>query len=315
MPEGFKVDVAKAIGSESKPELVECNCRDYLLYALSVGVPDTELQWLYENADNFGPLPTYPLSLLLKKDYDVNVFAERFGGKSSVPGESSIPGIPEYNLDCVVHGEQTLEVINPFPVLGGQFRSTKKVIDVGDKGSGMVVTSVQDLYGAVDGIHYCRMQSKMFVRGYGGWNGPKGLPSPSYKPPKDKKPDATVSFETGTHQALLYRLCGDFNPLHADPKVAQSVGLPMPILHGLCSYGRCCHAVISTFGNNDRHRFKSITARFAFPVLPGQTVDIDMWKVPHDSNHFGVIFNARVGDRVVLNNGYVVLANESTAKL
>ncbi|CAO3596727.1 unnamed protein product [Absidia cylindrospora] len=285
MPEGYKVDVEKAVGHKSPVEVVACNRRDFLLYALSVGVPDTDLQWLYENDAKFGPLPTYALSLLLKSDdWDVNVFTERFNSGGA------IPGIPPYNPDCMVHGEQSLNV-----------------------GSGMLINSAVDLVGETNDIHYCRMESQMFVRGYGGWGGPKGLKAPSYKPPADRvsSPDASVDFHTGTHQALLYRLSGDFNPLHADPKVAQSVGLPRPILHGLCSYGRVGHAITQQFANNDRHRFKSISARFASPVLPGETVTIDMWKVPHDGNSFGVVFIGKVGKRLVLTNGYVVIANDS----
>jgi acyl dehydratase len=296
------------------------------LYALSVGVPSTELQWLYENGKSnkkkkeditmthppsfykdpkFGPLPCYPLSLLLKSDHwDVNVFTERFNAGGG------IPGIPPYNPDAIVHGEQTLEVITPFPVLGGRFKSVKTCTGVYDKGSGMVIASRVDLYGESDNVHYCRMDSQMFVRGYGGWGGPKGPKGASYKPPS-ATPDATLDFNTGPHQALLYRLCGDFNPLHADPKVAQSVGLPTTILHGLCSYGRVGHAITELFAGNDRNRFKSISARFASPVLPGETVTFDLWKVPRDAHTFDVIFVGRVGDRVVLSNGHAVIANES----
>ncbi|ORZ19818.1 HotDog domain-containing protein [Absidia repens] len=309
MPEGYKVDVEKAIGHKSS-EVVACNRRDFLLYALSVGVPDTDLQWLYENDPKFGPLPTYALSLLLKSDHwDVNVFTERFSAGGP------IPGIPPYNPDCIVHGEQSLEVVNPFPVVGGRFKAVKTCTGVYDKVSGMVISSTVDLYGETDHVHYCRMDSQMFVRGYGGWGGPKGPKAASYKPPADRasSPDASVDFHTGTHQALLYRLSGDFNPLHADPKVAQSVGLPQPILHGLCSYGRVGHAITQQFAGNDRHRFKSISARFASPVLPGETVTIDMWKVPRDASSFDVIFVGRAGNRVVLTNGHAVIANESTS--
>ncbi|KAI8092929.1 HotDog domain-containing protein [Halteromyces radiatus] len=307
MPEGYKVDAAKAVGHKSPSEVVACNRRDYLLYALSVGVPATELQWLYENDSHFGPLPTYVLSLLLKSDHwDVNVFTERFNAGGG------LPGVPPYNPDCIVHGEQSLEVLKPFPVMGGRFKSVKTCTGVYDKGSGMVIASVVDLYGEQDNVHYCRMDSKMFVRGYGGWGGSKGPKSPSYTPPNDH-PDYSVEFHTTPHQALLYRLSGDFNPLHADPSVAQSVGLPRAILHGLASYGHVGYAITQKFANNDRHRFKSITARFASPVLPGETVTFDMWKVPHDANAFGVIFTGKVENRLVLSNGYAVIANESVS--
>jgi acyl dehydratase len=238
------------------------------------------------------------------------VFTERFSSGGATPG------IPPYNPDAIVHGEQSLEVINPFPVQGGRFKLIKTCTGVYDKGSGMVITSSVDLVGETDNVHYCRMGSQMFVRGYGGWGGPKGPKGPSYQPPADRPtPDATVHFHTGPHQALLYRLSGDFNPLHADPKVAQSVVLPRPILHGLCSYGRVGHAITEHFANNDRHRFKSISARFASPVLPGETVTIEMWKVPRDAHSFGVVFTGKVGKRLVLSNGYAVIAATGSSKL
>ncbi|ORX62258.1 Thioesterase/thiol ester dehydrase-isomerase [Hesseltinella vesiculosa] len=303
MPEGFKVDVAKAVGHQSPAEIVACTRRDYLLYALSIGVPDTELQWLYENEPGFGPLPTYALSLLLKSEHwDVNVFTERFNSGGG------IPGIPSYDPDRIVHGEQSLEVIHPFPVQGGRFKSVKTCTGVYDKGSGMVIDSIVDLYGEQDNVHYCRMGSKMFVRGYGGWDGPKGPKPPKYTPP-DTAADLSSDFATNTNQALLYRLCGDFNPLHADPKVAQRVGFPRPILHGLASYGHSAALITKHFANNQRERFKSITARFASPVLPGEVVHYDFWKVPHDAHSFGVVFVAKIGKRPVLTNGYAVIAN------
>ncbi|KAI8071795.1 HotDog domain-containing protein [Gongronella butleri] len=310
MPEGFSVDVKKAVGHKSPAEIVACNRRDYLLYALSIGVPYNELQWLYENDAQFGPLPTYALSLLLKgDDWDVNVFKERFNSGGG------IPGVPPYDPDRILHGEQSLEVVQPFPVKGGRFKATKTVLGVYDKGSGMVIESALDLFGENDNVHYCRMISKMFVVGYGGWNGPKGPSTPKYTPPADRAPDVSSTFHTQPSQALMFRLNADFNPLHADPDVAGRVGFPRPILHGLCSYGHAGYLITKHFANGDRNRFKSISSRFASPVLPGQDVQFDFWKVPHDANSFGVIFTAKVKNRPVLANGYAIIANEPAAKL
>lgn len=110
--------------------------------------------------------------------------------------------------------------------------------------------------------------------------------------------------------ALTY---SDFNPLHADVDLAPTVGFPKPILHGLCSYGKCGHAVIKHFGDNDRLRFKSIEARFAQPVFPGETVEVLMWKVPNnDPKLDSIIFQARVKERnaLVLSNGHALLYKE-----
>lgn len=239
--------------------------------------------------------------MLKGDDWDVNSFVERWSAGGP------LPGMPYYDPNKIVHGEQTLEVFKPFPVEGGRFKSIKKCTGVYDKGSGMVIDSIIDLYGEKDNVHYLRMGTSMFVRGYGGWGGPKGPKKKSYVPPQ-RQPDAIEHFHTQRNQALLFRLSGDFNPLHADTALAPTVGFERPILHGLCSYAKCAHAVLKAFGDNERERFLSIQARFAQPVLPGETVDIAMWKVEDGPNTDGVIFIAKVGDRVVLSNGYVVLA-------
>ncbi|KAG2228589.1 HotDog domain-containing protein [Thamnidium elegans] len=310
MPEGYSVDVSKAAGHVFPAEVIRCTRRDYLMYALAVGVPETELQWLYELDVDFGPLPTYPISLLVKSDHwDVNVFMERW--TSGGP----IPGMPEYDFNKIVHGEQGYEVINPFPEEGGAFKLIKTCVGVYDKGSGMVVHSAVDIYGEHDNVHYSRLDTKMFVRGYGGWNGPKGPKAVAYVPPAGREPDAIDVFHTQENQALLFRLSGDYNPLHADINLAPTVGFHKPILHGLCTYGKCGHAVLKHFGNNERVRFKSINARFAQPVFPGETVEVLMWKASsNDPKCDGIIFQARVKERnvLVITNGYATIYKEDS---
>lgn len=127
--EGFKVDVEKAVGHQFESEKVICNRRDFLLYALGVGVKEDELKYLYELDKEFSPLPTYPLALLLKgNDFDVNLFKERANGKGS------LPGMPYYDPNKIVHGEQSLEVFKSFPVHGGTFLAKKTCTGVYDKG-------------------------------------------------------------------------------------------------------------------------------------------------------------------------------------
>ncbi|CAO3607849.1 unnamed protein product [Mucor hiemalis] len=281
--EGFKVDVEKAVGHVFENEKVVCNRRDFLLYALGVGVKEDELKYLYELNKDFAPLPTYPLVLLLKgDDYNVNLFKERAQGK---------------------------EVFKPFPVDGGVFTAKKICTGIFDKGSGMVIETTVELYDEQEKIKYCSMVSKSFVRGYGGWNGPKGPKAISYKPPQ-RNPDAVEVFATGANQALIYRLSGDYNPLHADTDLAPTIGFPKPILHGLCTYGACGHSIVKAIADNEPTRFKSIEGRFASPVFPGETIEIYMWKVDtQDPKVQGVIFVAKVKERdiVVVNNGFAQL--------
>ncbi|KAI9491721.1 MaoC like domain-containing protein [Zychaea mexicana] len=280
--EGYKVDVSKAVGHKSPVQKVD---------------------------PTFGPLPTYPLVLALKGEgADTNLFKERSQGETN-------PGIPSFDPNKIVHGEQALQIHKPFPKNGGQFNLQKTTTGVYDKGSGMVIEGTMDLYGAEDNVHYCTMVSKSFVRGYGGWNGPKGPKAPSYAPPK-RQPDAVESFKTTEQQAQLYRLSGDYNPLHIDVPVARSVGFPNPILHGLCTYGITGHAILKHLAGNDSARFKSIEGRFSSPVFPGETVEVYMWKVDDkDPKVQGVIFAVKVKERdiVVINNGYATLYKESPA--
>ncbi|KAI7897666.1 HotDog domain-containing protein [Cokeromyces recurvatus] len=309
--EGFKVDVEKAVGHQFDSEPVICNRRDFILYALGVGVKEDELKYLYELDQHFTPLPTYPLVLTLKgNDFNVNLFKDRAQGKGS------LPGMPYYDPNKIVHGEQSLNIFHPFPVDGGQFMAKKTCTGVYDKGSGMVIEMTVDIYDEQEKVKYCSMVSKSFVRGYGGWNGPKGPKAVSYLPPK-RNPDAIEVFTTTLNQALIYRLSGDYNPLHADTSLAPKIGFPKPILHGLCTYGACGHAIIKALANNDPSRFKSIEARFASPVFPGETIEIYMWKVDsqdHPKTEEGVIFIAKVKERdiVVINNGYAVLYKKSS---
>ncbi|SAM07747.1 hypothetical protein [Absidia glauca] len=307
--EGFKVDVEKAVGHKYKPERLSCNRRDHILYALGVGVSEDELKYLFELNPDFTVLPTYPLVLGLKGDSsDVNLYQDR------ATGGGPLPGMPPFDQNKLVHGEQSFEVINPWPVAGGSFIAQKSCTGVFDKGSGMVIEQTVDIYGEQDKKLYSRLVGKSFVRGYGGWNGPKGPKAVSYTPP-ERKPDAVEVFASLPNQALLYRLSGDYNPLHADVDLAPKVGFPKPILHGLSTYGACAHGIIKALANNDPSRFKSIEARFASPVFPGETIETYMWKVdnPKDPKTFGVIFVAKSKERnvVVVNNGFVVLYKDS----
>ncbi|KAI8976564.1 HotDog domain-containing protein [Pilobolus umbonatus] len=306
--EGFTVDVKKAVGHRFEDEKVICNRRDLLLYALGVGVKEDELKYVYELHKDFAPLPTYPLALLLKgNDFDVNLFADKANSKGS------LPGMPDFDPNKIVHGEQSLEIATPFPSNGGSFVAQKSCTGVFDKGSGMVIESTIELFDEQKKTLYCTMVSKSFVRGYGGWNGPKGPKAVAYPPPQ-RNPDAVETFASSSHQALLYRLSGDYNPLHADSELAPKIGFPKPILHGLCTYGACGHLIVKALANNDPSRFKSIEGRFASPVFPGETIEVYMWKVEsNDPKTQGIIFAAKVKERdvVVLNNGYATIYKNS----
>jgi len=136
-----------------------------------------------------------------------------------------------------------------------------------------------------------------FIRGEGGWGGDRG-PSGASNVPPERDPDTVVSYDTRTDQALLYRLNGDRNPLHSDPKFAELAGFPKPILHGLCTYGFTGRALLHGVCGGDPSRFKSMEGRFSTPVMPGDRLDVKIWV---DGNE--AIYQTCVGDTVVLDSG------------
>ena len=139
----------------------------------------------------------------------------------------------------------------------------------------------------------------MFIRGEGGWGGDRG-PSGSRNTPPERAPDHSLSYRTRADQALIYRLSGDRNPLHSDPKFAEMAGFDRPILHGMCTYGFTGRALLHTLCGSDPARFRSMEGRFASPVFPGEELTIEMWVVADGE----CTFHTRGEDgRVVLAGG------------
>ncbi|KAG0196461.1 hypothetical protein BGX28_010088 [Mortierella sp. GBA30] len=297
-----QVDVSKAVGFKYKPQKVVYTSRDLLLYAISIGVKQDELKFLYENEPDFAAFPTYPLVLGLKKNtHGVSVY----GG-----GDEPIPGIPAFDPNRLVHGDQSLEIHRPLP-LGGEFELHTTVTGVYDKGKGMIIERTTKMVDPKEPSKpFSSMKGSVFVRGYGGWGGPKGPKQDPFEPPKDKGPDAVHEDKTNDDLAILYRLSGDYNPLHIDPKIAPRVGFKKPILHGLCTYGHAAHAVVKSLGQSNPDALKSITGRFTAPVYPGDTLVTKMWKVPSDAkDQEKIIFQVLVKEtgQFVINGGCVVL--------
>ncbi len=200
----------------------------------------------------------------------------------------------------VLHGEQWLEVFKPLPAQGTVIGRT--VIDhIADKGAekGAVIYSSRDIIEKNSGDRLARVSMSTFCRGDGGFGG-ENKPGPMPAKIPERTPDATCQLSTLPQQALIYRLSGDYNPLHADPEIAISAGFRQPILHGMATYGLAGRAIMRTFCNYDPTRIKTLNVRFSAPVYPGETVQFEFWKEGLD-----VRFRANVPERkvVVLNNG------------
>uniref|UniRef100_A0A8V0Y9M4 Peroxisomal multifunctional enzyme type 2 n=1 Tax=Gallus gallus TaxID=9031 RepID=A0A8V0Y9M4_CHICK len=221
--------------------------------------PD-HLKFLFEGSEEFCCLPTFGVIPAQTSMFD---------------GVPSIPGL-DMDLAKMLHGEQYLELYKPLPT-SGELRSVSTIADLLDKGSGAVLLIDVNTYCGKDLV--CYNQFSLFFVGAGGFGGKRTSEKAkvTVNPPK-RPPDAILSDVTTSDQAALYRLSGDWNPLHLDPSFAALGGFQKPILHGLCTFGFAARNVLKQFANNDVTRFKAIKVRFAKPVFPGQTLQTEMWK-------------------------------------
>uniref|UniRef100_W8BS21 Peroxisomal multifunctional enzyme type 2 n=2 Tax=Ceratitis capitata TaxID=7213 RepID=W8BS21_CERCA len=242
--------------------------KDLILYALGIGASLTnqnDLKFLYENHPEFTAIPTYFVQPGLLLSMTSNLVA------SALPSGSA-------DLSNILHGEQYLEICDDIPT-SGTLTTTGKVFDLMDKGSGALVVTNSDTYDE-SGRLLVKNQSSIFIVGAGKFGGKK-TPIAGVIPiinAPNRNPDATIHYKTSEDQAALYRLSGDLNPLHIDPDFATLAGFKTPILHGLCSLGFSVRAVLAQYANNNTLLFKAVKARFSAPVIPGQTLKIDMWK-------------------------------------
>lgn len=215
------------------------------------------------------------------------------------------PGIGKMGINflLVVHGEQKVEFHKPFPTEASVLASSQVIgaYDKGDKGA--VIYNETVLADAKTGEKIATLTGSTFARGDGNFGGPsEGAPEPHEVP--TRAPDLSVDIATKPDQALIYRLSGDRNPLHSDPRIAAAAGFPRPILHGLCTYGITCRAVLQAYCGFDPARIKSHQVRFSSPVFPGETITVDLWK-----DGEVVSFEARVKSRgvTVVKNGKTLL--------
>ncbi|XP_060805777.1 peroxisomal multifunctional enzyme type 2 isoform X1 [Amyelois transitella] len=254
-----------ANGRESYWSKYSYNAKDLALYALGVGasvVNPSDLKFLYESDEQFVALPTF--FILAGMCMEAPVVP-----KAMPPGKHA-------DFTNILHGEQYIEFVEGFPGTEGAFETRTYVVDILDKGSSAVAIVNSEIY--QDKTLIYKTQQHIFVVGQGGFGGPRvSKKAVDVQPVPKRAPDATVEQKTSQDQAALYRLSGDLNPLHIDPNVAKISGYERPILHGLSSLGFAARHVLAKFGNNDPLNVKALKARFAKPVLPGQTLVTEMW--------------------------------------
>ncbi len=263
--------------------------KDTMLYALGLGLgadpmDEKQLRFVYER--DLQALPTMsvvlaPLGFWMKA--------------------------PEVGVDWkkLLHGEQAITLHRQVPS-EGEIVGRSRVAALVDKGKdkGALAFIERTISDAVTGETIATLNSTSFLRGDGGFGGPSG-PAPEPHELPTREPDAICDLPTLTQAALIYRLSGDYNPLHADPDVARHAGFQRPILHGLCSLGVAGHAILRTICDYDPARMQSLKLRFSSPVYPGETIRTEMWVDGAE-----VSFRARALERdvVVLNNGLATVA-------
>jgi len=219
----------------------------------------------------------------------------------------------------VVDGQRKIEFFKPLPTTsaGKKFEVRTKVLGVYDKGRpGTVVETQTDLVEATTNEVYSRVTSSSFYVAQGNWGGPKGPATENFPPPKDKKPDVTFEFQTTAETPLLYRLNGDYNPLHATPEPGQKMGFGGVIIHGLFSWNWAAHGILAALGGSNPANIKEYQARFASPVRPGDKLVTSVWRTGEKKGDFEEIrFEVKVaGGKVVLSNGRALVKVVDGAK-
>ncbi|QES41348.1 3-alpha,7-alpha,12-alpha-trihydroxy-5-beta-cholest-24-enoyl-CoA hydratase [Streptomyces venezuelae] len=254
------IDAEKAVAAEPRSAEITWDHKDIQLYhlGLGAGLPATdpaELRYTLES--RLHVLPS---------------FATVAGAGMGVVGGLSAPGI-EVDLAAVLHGGQSITLHRPIPV-AGKAVTTSRVAAVYDKGKAAILVLRSEV--ADDEGPLWTSDAQIFVRGEGGFGGDRG---PSTRlPAPEGDPDLEVERPVRKDQALLYRLSGDWNPLHADPEFAALAGFDRPILHGLCTYGMTLKAVVDTLLDGDVSRVRGYSTRFTGVVFPGETLRIRMWR-------------------------------------
>jgi acyl dehydratase len=283
------IDHQKLLNHAIPPVEQTLTKRDTILYALGVGlgadpVDQNQLQYVYE--EHLKALPTMAIIL-------------GYPGPWHAAAETGI------TRSHVVHGEQGFVIHKPLPVEGAIIGKTRvtAVLDKG-KDKGALLLTACEVRDRANNDLICTLTSTTFCRADGGFGGPSG-PVKAPHPIPESPAQQVCDLPTLPQAALIYRLSGDYNPLHADPEYAKKAGFKMPILHGRATFSVVGHALLKTVCGYDPAKLKSMEGRFSSPVYPGETIRTEMWidgKI--------VTFRATVPARnvTVLNNGRAEIA-------
>ena len=271
------MDLSK-VGLTVGPVINKYNWRDTALYAVGLGAGVDDLGYLLDNPPP-KVLPTYGV---------IPAFPPVFDALRATGG----------NLVTLLHSAQRTELIRPFPS-EGEMSTTVEIKGIWDMKIGAM--AAVESRTAVDGVDTARTVWQLLMRGDGGFGGARPPQLLRTKPPAGVEPAVRVEVPTQTNQALLYRLSGDINPIHANPEVAKEAGFDRPILHGLCFYGIAARVALKALAGDDPARFKAFEARFAKVVMPGDTLVVEAWPLETPGQAAVTVTVKESGDKAIAN--------------
>ncbi len=271
-------------GPWGDPLTIKYDKRDVLLYAVGIGIRD--LRFVFEGHPSFSVFPTFPI---------------RWGSLGAPVDLNLIPSSPG-PLD--IDAERYLEMIKPLPT-DGEVSVQSRLIGAHPRGKGNGFVESESTVTNEDGEVCIKMVNGSFRRGVEALGDIEpfegaGLTYSEKIPVPDRQADVTTSAVIADNQAHIYRLSGDYNPLHIDPEAAKFGGFDEPILHGLCTFGHCGQLLLAALADGDASRFRRIKVRFSSPVFMNDKLDVLAWRDGPDR----VLFEGRVDDKVVVSNAY-----------
>jgi acyl dehydratase len=274
------------VGAQAAPSTRSWDSTDCLLYALGVGAGADELAFTTENTRDFPQrvLPTMAAILGV--------------------GPSVLRLAGSIKLSSLVHGDEEIELAGEIPA-EGTLVATSTITGIFDKGRHALVNIETVSVDAATGAPLFTVRAGLIVRGAGGFGEGRGVARAAAPAVPDHAPDLSVTYRTSPDQALLYRLSGDRNPLHSDPSFAARAGFDRPILHGLCTYGLTGRALLHALCDSDPARLQTMSGRFSAPVLPGDKLTIDIWRLGGSEAAYRT--TASPDGRTVIDRGYVTV--------
>ena len=283
----MSLDPERLLATPIRPVEQRYDWRDCILYSLGLGV-------------GLDPMDEADLAFVDERRLKV---------QPSMANVLGYPGFwmrePEFGLDWVrtVHGEHAVRLHRPLPD-HGHVRGESRIVGLVDKGAGRgaLIHVQREITDLESGQRLATVSQTVFCRGDGGFGGPSTPPRPPHPVP-ERAPDLCTLRPTSPQTALIYRLSGDYNPLHSDPAAARAAGFERPILHGLATFGITGHGLVRALCEGEPARLRAMGGRFSSPVYPGETLQLDLWRDGPGRGSFRVRVPAR--DALVMDNGFV----------